>query len=100
MKESNLLKESLELNKKILDVMLVHSIKGSEIFIKGYEEQIKYKTKLLASLEDEEPPKFFKKSHREWENKIKEVKAEIEKASQNLYEEYCSLGENMELLNS
>ena len=61
--------EAMELNRKLINVMLNHSMKESEIFVQHYETQLKMKTQFLADLEDEEPPKFFKSAHRDWEQR-------------------------------
>lgn len=91
--------EALDLSRKMVDLMIAHSIKESEIFVKFYEEEVKFKTQRLDSLMDEEPPKFFKKIHKEWEQKVSDLEKELDSANQKLYEEYRSIGESIELLN-
>lgn len=92
--------ETLDLNRKMVDLMLSHSIKESEIFVEFYQTEIKYKSQRLDSLMDEEPSKFFKKSHSEWEQKVSDLEKELESANKKLYEEYCSIGKSIELLNN
>ena len=64
------LKESQDLNKKLLDLMEIQNNKFTEISIKALEEQIKSRHNFLAELEQSEPPKLFKSLHRDWENKV------------------------------
>lgn len=54
------LKESQDLNKKLLDLMEIQNNKFTEISIKALEEQIKSRHNFLAELEQSEPPKLFK----------------------------------------
>lgn len=84
--------EDMELSKKLLDLMTCHSIKESELFVKFYENQLNYKSYCLAQLEDEEPPKFFKKSHAKWQQKIDDLNKEIEDTQKKLLEEYSDIG--------
>lgn len=74
------------------------ALRCHEYSLNGYEKEIEYKTKCLAQWEDEEPPKFLKKVHAEWEEKIKKLKQEIEIANKKLFEEYEQIGESMKLL--
>ena len=62
------------------------------------EEKIKLRYNFLASLEEGKPPKFFKSSHKEWQEKIKSVEQEIEELNKKLYEEYTELGESLQNL--
>lgn len=52
------LKESQDLNKKLLDLMEIQNNKFTEISIKALEEQIKSRHNFLAELEQSEPPKL------------------------------------------
>lgn len=90
--------EAMELNRKLINVMLNHSMKESEIFVQHYETQLKMKTQFLADLEDEEPPKFFKSAHRDWEQRKEKLESEIDEISKKLYEEYCEIGKTLEVL--
>ena len=91
---------SMELTKGLLKIMTIHSIKCTQIFIEAYEKQLKLKNEYLSSLLDEEPPKFFKKAHSKWQNKIDEISSNIENLEKKLYDEYSSLGEDLDLFNS
>ena len=64
------LKESQEINKKLLDLMEIHNNKFTEISIKALEEQIKSRHKFLAELEESEPPKFFNTEYGEFLEKM------------------------------
>lgn len=92
-------KEALNLNKEFLNVMVGQNIKLTNIFIEHYEKEIEFKTKCIADWEEQEPPKFFKKIHAEWQEKIDSLKKEIEDAHKKLYEERCQLGESLSLFN-
>lgn len=67
--------------------------------IRLYENNFKSLNQILSLELDNEPFKFFKKSHIEWENKIKELKNKIELNEQNLFEEYKELEKLLELTN-
>lgn len=90
------LKESQEINKKLLDLMEIHNNKFTEISIKALEEQIKSRHRFLAELEESEPPKFFKSLHRDWENKVHYTKKDIEELDKKLFEDYTEYGEFLE----
>lgn len=64
----------------------------------GYEKEIVLNTKFLAELEEEAPPKFFKKSYAEWQEKMDEVRKKIDELNKKLYEEYSQVGEQTKLL--
>ena len=70
------LKESQDLNKKLLDLMEIHNF--------------------LAELEQSEPPKLFKSLHRDWENKVHYTKKDIEELDKKLFEDYTEYGEFIE----
>ena len=86
------LKESQELNKKLLDLMEIQNNKFTEISIKALEEQIKSRHNFLAELEQSEPPKLFKSLHRDWENKVHYTKKDIEELDKKLFEDYTEYG--------
>ena len=90
------LKESQELNKKLLDLMEMQNSKFTEISIQALDEQIKSRHRFLAQLKESEPPKLFKSLHRDWENKIHYAKKDIEKLEKKLYEEYAEYGKFVE----
>ena len=90
------LKESQDLNKKLLDLMEIQNNKFTEISIKALEEQIKSRHNFLAELEQSEPPKLFKSLHRDWENKVHYTKKEIEELDKKLFEDYTEYGEFIE----
>lgn len=92
------LKESQDITNSLLQLMEHHSMKMNEISIKSLEEQIKLRYNFLASLEEGKPPKFFKSSHKEWQEKIESVEKEIEELNKKLYEEYTELGESLQNL--
>lgn len=98
--EKETIDTSIELTKGLLKIMTTHSIKCTQIFIEAYEKQLNIKNEYLSSLLNEEPPKFFKKIHSEWQNKIKEISSDIENLEKKLYDEYSSLGEKLNLFNS
>ncbi len=84
-----------ELASKLIQLIQCHSLEESKLFIEHYEQRIKYKTKLLAIVMDEEPSKFFKKAHQKWEDEKKQLEDELEDAYQKLYEEHSFAGELM-----
>jgi hypothetical protein len=90
------LKESQDLNKKLLDLMEIQNNKFTEISIKALEEQIKSRHNFLAELEQSEPPKLFKSLHRDWENKVHYTKKDIEELYKKLFEDYTEYGEFIE----
>lgn len=92
------LKESQELNKKLLDLMEMHNNKFTEISINALEEQIKSKYRFLAELEKIEPPKIFKSLHREWKNKVQYIQKDIDDLDKKLFEDYTEYGEYLEKL--
>lgn len=93
-----LLKNSFELNREMSDLMLLQSIKLSEIFIEYYELEIKNKNKYLANLIDKEPHKFFKTLHSEWKQRVNELGNEIEDVEKKLFEERSLICKNQQLL--
>lgn len=86
---------NLEVAHKFIQLMEYKSLEESKLFIEHYEQRIKYKSKLLAILEDEEPPKLFKKAHQKWEDEKNQLENELEDAYQKLYEEHTFAGELM-----
>lgn len=90
------LKESQEINKKLLELMELHNNKFTDISIKALEEQIKSRHNFLAELEQSEPPKLFKSLHRDWENKVHYTKKDIEELDKKLFEDYTEYGEFIE----
>lgn len=92
------LKESQEINKKLLDLMQIQNNKFTEISIQALEEQIKSRHRFLAQLEESEPPKIFKNLHRDWENKVFYTKKDIEDLDKKLFEDYTELGESLQKL--
>ena len=86
---------NLEIAHKFIQLMEYKSLEESKLFIKHYEQRIKYKSELLAILEDEEPPKFFKKAHQKWIDEKQQLEDELEDAYQKLYEEHTFAGELM-----
>lgn len=90
------LKESQDLNKKLLDLMEIQNNKFTEISIKALEEQIKSRHNFLAELEQSEPPKLFKSLHRDQENKVHYTKKDIEELDKKLFEDYTEYGEFIE----
>lgn len=90
-----LLKESQDINKKLLDLMNMHNKKMTQISIQSLEEQINLRYGFLASLEEGMPPKFFKSARKEWQTRINETNLEIEDLQKKLYEEYAELGNSL-----
>ena len=84
-----------ELANKFIKLTECHLLEESKLFIEHYEQRIKYKTKLLAIVMDEEPSKFFKKAHQKWEDEKKQLEDELEDAYKKLYEEHTFAGELM-----
>lgn len=93
------LKESQELNKKLLDLMEIQNSKYTEISIQALDEQIKSRHRFLAQLEQSEPPKLFKSLHRDWENKVRYTQKDIEDLDKKLFDEYTEYGEFIEKMN-
>ena len=87
------LKDSQEVNKKLLDLMEYQNHKYTEISIESLEEQIKSRHRFLAELEQSEPPKIFKGLHRDWENKVHYTQKDIEELDKKLFEDYTEYGE-------
>ena len=92
------LKDSQEINQKLLDLMQMQNNKFTEISIQALEEQIKARHRFLAQLEENEPPKIFKNAHRDWENKMHYTQKDIEDLDKRLYEDYTELGESLQKL--
>jgi|GEM_PF-2530885 len=92
------LKESQDLNKKLLDLMEIQNNKFTEISIKALEEQIKSRHNFLAELEQSEPPKLFKSLHRDWENKVQCTQKDIDDLDKKLFEDYTEYGEYLKKL--
>lgn len=90
-----LLKESLDINKMLIELMDTHNKKMTQISIQSLEEQINLKYGFISSLEKDMPPKFFKSAHKEWQNRINETNKEIEDLQKKLYEEYSELGNSL-----
>lgn len=90
------LKDSQDVNKKLLDLMEIQNNKFTEISIKALEEQLKARTRFLEELEKNEPPKLFKSIHRDWENKVHYAQKDIDELSKKLYEDYKEYGEFIE----
>ena len=71
---------------KVIDLFLLNSIKENKFYIEFYSKQINLYQKLLDSTKNNEPPKFLKAKHFEWETtvndyilKINEYRLKIEK---------------------
>lgn len=94
----NALKNTQEINQKLLDLMQIQNNKFTEISIQALEEQIKARHRFLAQLEENEPSKIFKNAHRDWENKMFYTKKDIEDLDKRLYEDYTELGESLQKL--
>lgn len=90
------LKDSQDVNKKLLDLMAIQNNKFTEISIQALEEQLKNRHKFLANLEKSEPSKFFKSLHRDWENKVVYTKKDINDLEKKLYEDYKEYSEFIE----
>ena len=56
-------------------------------FMEFYENQCKMYEDLIESHLKDEPPKFFKKLHKKWEDKLIELNNEHDKAFENYIEE-------------
>ena len=70
-------KSNSELASKFIQLTECHLLEESKLFIEHYEQRIKYKSKLLAIVMDEEPSKFFKKAHQKWEDEKKRQKKKL-----------------------
>lgn len=55
--------------------------------IKFYENEYKMYESLIVNHLEDEPPKFFKKLHKKWEDKLAELNNEHDKAFENYIEE-------------
>lgn len=93
------LKESQEISKGLLKLMELNSLKMTEIAINSLQEQLRLRHKFLSDLENEQPPKFFKSTHKEWQDKINSIKNEIDDLDKKLFEEYKDYGKSIENLN-
>lgn len=61
--------------------------KTTELYIDFYENQYKRYEKCIVDHLEEEPPKFFKKKHKLWEEKLEELKRCHDEAFSNYLEE-------------
>lgn len=90
------LKDAQEINKKLFELMEFQNNKYTEISIKSLEEQIKLRYKFLNQLEENEPSKLFKKTHREWKNKVHYTKKDIDELNKKLFDDYTEYGQFLE----
>lgn len=67
--------------------------KTTQASIKFYENQYKMYQKLIVDHLEEEPPKFFKKLHKKWEDKLETLNNDHDKAFENYLEECQDLYE-------
>lgn len=66
---------------------------------KFYDEKCKFIRKQIYILENEEPFKFFKKSHKNWEDKLQDLKQKYDDSFTNFIEECKELENVMKLFN-
>lgn len=92
------LTESQEIVKSLLNLMEYHSLKMSEFSINSLNEQIKLRHKFLDDLEKDQPPKFFKSIHKEWQSNIDKIKNEIDDLNKKLFDEYTEYGKSIDNL--
>ena len=71
--------ERIEVNDKLLDLLLWYQIEDSNHWIRFTELDIKMHENMLRDLYRNEPCKFFKKQHKKWEDDIEEELLIIEK---------------------
>lgn len=70
---------------------------STRISIKFYENKYKRLQREMIDLEEDEPLKIFKKSHKNWEIKKEQLNNELEKTFNILMEEYNDFGELVSL---
>lgn len=81
-------KETTE--EKLIKLMMLQNIEQTKLYISFYENEYSFYTKLYENSAEEEPLKFFKKKHDEWETKRKKLYShieDIENKKMELYEE-------------
>ena len=76
-------KEDQELSEKLIELMLFHELDQTKLIIAMYEEQLKFYNILYENTLKDEPLKFFKSKHKDWEQR-----------RQNLYRHICNIETN------
>ena len=76
-------KEDQELSEKLIELMLFHELDQTKLIIAMYEEQLKFYNILYEDTLKDEPLKFFKSKHKDWEQRRK-----------NLYNHICNIEKN------
>ena len=76
-------KEDQELSEKLIELMLFHELDQTKLIIAMYEEQLKFYNILYEDTLKDEPLKFFKSKHKDWEQR-----------RQNLYRHICHIETN------
>lgn len=93
---------SNELEKAFAELYVSNAInlKNSTINIaKFYNEKCKFIRKQIFILKNEEPLKFFKKSHKNWEDKLQDLKQKYDNSFTNYIEKCKELENVMNLFN-
>lgn len=96
-KESN-----IELEKAFAELYVSSAInlKNSTMnSIRLYDEKCKFIRNQIYTLKNEEPLKFFKKSHKNWENKLKKLKQKYDDSFTDFIGECKELEDIIELFN-
>ena len=87
-------KETVE--EKLLKLMMLQNMEQTKLYISFYESEYSFYNKLYCDMADEEPLKIFKKKHKEWEAKIKELYSHISDIESKKMELYEELGHMMD----
>ncbi|MBR3229672.1 MAG: hypothetical protein IKF91_02455 [Bacilli bacterium] len=85
-KKSNA-KANIDVNDKLLDLLLWYQIEDSNHWIRFTELDIKMNENMLRDLYKDEPCKFFKKQHKKWKDDIEEIENIIQKKYREIEKE-------------
>lgn len=79
--------DSIDVNDKLLDLLLWYQIEDSNHWIRFTELDIKMHENMLRDLYRNEPCKLFKKQHKKWEDDIEEIENTIQKKYREIEDE-------------
>lgn len=80
--------DDMELSKKLVDLMLYHSIDECNFFMKMIDNKIKFLNSMLAIEYENEPFKLFKKAHQEWSERVEKLNSDLTECYKKLEEEF------------
>ena len=88
----------MELEKKLIDLQLLHCNDASNNLIQAYQVKVNHLLGIINIEKAHEPLKIFKKSHKKWENEINRLNNELMDTYKVINEEMDSIKENLKII--